>query len=239
MISGVDTVLFSISGLRIWYQKDIDIIKNGKFSLNSNQVTGLLGINGSGKTTLINVLSSVHKKYSLDTFCFDGKEVKLTDTFYKMQRYVVFTEEQAFMYWTFNHYFKFIHNLYDKSVDTKYLEYLIVGFGFEKYLGYMLKDLSSGNKKKAFLITGFSLGLPLLIMDEPLDGLDFTSSEFLYEAINGYKCKGSILMSSHIAESFEKTCDNLMLLDDGLINSKTFENGMDIREALEVWRREH
>lgn len=232
-------MLLSVSGLKVWYQQGNDIIKNADFSLNTNQVTGLLGVNGSGKTTLLNVLASTHNKYTLDSCCFNGEKVKFSDTSYKLQRYVVFTEEQAFMYWTFNDYFKFIHKLYNKHMDENYLEYLVDGFEFQKYVNYMLKDLSSGNKKKAFLITGFSLGLSLLIMDEPLDGLDFNSSEFLYEAINGYKSKGSILMSSHIAESFEKTCDRLLLLDDGLIQSKVIKNGTDIRKALEVWRREH
>jgi len=228
--------MLSLNGLTAWYKPHNNIIKNVSFSLNSNQVTGLLGINGSGKTTLLNVLASVHKAYSLDFVYFNRKECCLSDTSYKLQRYVVFTEEQAFMYWTFTDYFKYIHKLYSRDIDTQYLEYLTHGFGFNDYVKYSLNKLSTGNKKKAFLITGFSLGLPLLIMDEPLDGLDFSSSEFLYEAINGYKSKGSILMSSHIAESIEKTCDNLLLLDNGYIKTIEIEDSIDIRTTMEVYR---
>ena len=71
--------------------------------------------------------------------------------------------------------------------------------------------MSTGNKKKVFLITGFYLKRPLLILDEPFDGLDFDSTEFLYKVLVQYKSYGSILMTSHIAESISRVC----FLEDG------------------------
>ena len=59
--------------------------------------------------------------------------------------------------------------------------------------------------------------LPLLILDEPVDGLDFTGTEFLYDAINAYREYGSVLMSSHIAESFERCCDQLYVMRSGAL----------------------
>ncbi|MBE6047252.1 MAG: hypothetical protein E7213_02395 [Clostridium sp.] len=112
---------------------------------------------------------------------------------------------------------------------------LVKGFGFEKYLNYYFKDLSTGNRKKAFLIIGFALELPLLILDEPLDGLDYLASEYLYKEIIEYKKYGSVLMSSHIAESIEKTCDKLLVLNEGKIESYKFESGDKVRDLLEGW----
>jgi ABC-2 type transport system ATP-binding protein len=57
----------------------------------------------------------------------------------------------------------------------------------------------------------------------------------LYEAINGYKQHGSVLMSSHIAESFEKTCDYILLLSGGKLQRNQLAPGMDIRAELEGW----
>jgi len=227
--------MLNISQINIWYKPEKNIIKSTNLSIDENTVVGLLGINGAGKSTLINTISDVHEKYTADKIDFRGKSARFSDESFKLNRYTVFTDEQAFMYWTFGDYLAFISKAYQRKPDESYVEYLISGFNFNEYKKHELKDLSTGNKKKVFLITGFALRLPLLILDEPLDGLDFKSSEFLYEAINDYKKYGSILMSSHIAESFEKTCDYVLLLSNGKIQQEKMEKGIDIRAQLEVW----
>lgn len=231
--------MLSVSGLTVWYTKDKNILQDVSFALASNRTVGLLGVNGAGKTTLINFLSGVHKGYSVDSVVYDGKPTDVKDTGFKAQRYTVFTEEQAFAYWTFEDYIRFVHNTYGKTPDGTAVEELVDGFDFGQYRKYKVKDLSTGNRKKVFLITGFALRLPLLILDEPLDGLDFQSSEYLYTAINAYKAYGTVFMSSHIAESFEKTCDAVLLLDQGQLSEKAFSSGMDIRAELAGWYHEH
>ena len=113
---------------------------------------------------------------------------------------------------------------------------LIQGFHFDEYVDVLLKDLSTGNKKKAFLITAFALRTELLLLDEPVNGLDFQSTEFLYQLIAGYKRYGTVLFSSHILESITLTSDRVLILEEGQIR-RTFENrGIDaakIREALQ------
>ena len=227
--------MLDIEEIKIWYKPEKNIINGTSLSIDENSVIGLLGINGSGKSTLINTISDVHEKYSAEKTTFRDKIFKFADENFKLERYTVFTEEQAFMYWTFDDYIAFVAKAYKKKFDNAYVDYLINGFGFSEYKKYEIKDLSTGNRKKVFLITGFALWLPLLILDEPLDGLDFSSSEFLYEAINGYKQYGSVLMSSHIAESFEKTCDYVLLLSNGKIQRKQILQGVDIRTQLEGW----
>ncbi|MGX7198763.1 ATP-binding cassette domain-containing protein [Enterococcus nangangensis] len=230
--------MLTIKNIKIWYKADKNIIKEASLSISENTVVGLLGFNGAGKSTLINTISDVHEKYTATAISFRGESVAFSDEAFKLERYTVFTDEQAFMYWRCEDYISFIAKAYKRKLDQDYLNYLINGFNFGKFKNYEIKDLSTGNKKKVFLITGFSLGLPLLILDEPLDGLDFSSSEFLYEAITGYKKYGSILMSSHIAESFEKTCDYVLLLNGGVIDSRNIERGIDIRTQLEGWLNE-
>lgn len=229
--------MLNVECIKIWYKTEKTIINETSFEINENEVVGFLGVNGAGKSTLINTLSDVHGKYSIEKLSFRGKEIKFADENFKLNRYTVFTEEQAFMYWNFNDYISFISKAYGKKIDKTYVDYLIHGFHFEDYINYDIKDLSTGNRKKVFLITGFSLKLPLIILDEPLDGLDFNSSEFLYEVLNGYKKHGSVIMSSHIAESFEKTCDTILLLNNSKITRKKIEPGMDIRKMLSGWFR--
>ena len=112
---------------------------------------------------------------------------------------------------------------------------LVQGFHFEEYTDTLLRELSTGNRKKAFLITAFALKPRLLLLDEPVNGLDFQSTEYLYQRILGYKEYGTVLFSSHILESITLTSDRVFVLEDGKIR-QTFEGGQinaaDIREAL-------
>ncbi len=75
----------------------------------------------------------------------------------------------------------------------------------------------------------------LLLLDEPVNGLDFQSTEFLYELIAGYKKYGTVLFSSHILESITLTSDRVLVLENGKIR-RSFEgeqiNAGGIREAL-------
>lgn len=227
--------MMQVDGLTAWYEGKHSILSNISFEIQENCIVGLLGLNGAGKTTLINTISGVHLKYSHNRIIYNSNNIDFQNEGWKKARYTVFTEEQAFSYWTFNEYLKFIQKVYRKNVSKNYLEKIIEGFGFDKYTNYPIKDLSTGNKKKVFLITGFSLQLPLLILDEPLDGLDFLASEFLYKEILEYKKFGSILMSSHIAESIERTCDKVLVLRSGFMESHDLIKNQGIREALEVW----
>ncbi|AWB81644.1 hypothetical protein C3B44_04085 [Corynebacterium yudongzhengii] len=66
------------------------------------------------------------------------------------------------------------------------------------------------------MICAFALSAPLLILDEPVDFLDFTGTEFLYDSILSYADQDhSVFMSSHIAESFVRCCDSMYVLQNG------------------------
>ena len=71
------------------------------------------------------------------------------------------------------------------------------------------------------------------MLDEPVNGLDFESTEFLYRQIAGYKEYGTVLFSSHILESVTLTADRVLVLENGRIR-QTFEEirAEKIREAL-------
>lgn len=227
--------MLQVKNLSIWYTKGKNIIDKCNFDLGKNSIIGLLGVNGAGKTTLINTISGIHKKYNVDKVLYCNNACSFAEDDFRLERYTVFSDEQAFKYWTFIEYKSYIEKVYKKKIDQEYLYYLLEGFRFGEYQNQFIKNLSTGNKKKVFLITGFALRLPLLLLDEPLDGLDFGAAEFLYTAIKEYKDFGSVLMSSHIAESFERTCDKILLLDQGKLSEKSISSNIDIRKELKEW----
>jgi len=219
--------VISFADLDVWYRKGEPVIKGLSLALPPNEVVGLIGLNGAGKTTLINTMSGVHKAY--------GGGMNFADRAFKLRRYTVFSEDVSFQFYTFNEYLSHVFAAYGKAVDNDTVDELCGGFGFNEYRNVLIRDLSMGNRRKVFLITGFALRLPLLMLDEPVNGLDFTGTEYLYSLINGYRQFGALMFSSHVLESICLTADRVLVLENGFL-IREFASGQinaeSIREAL-------
>ena len=193
--------LFTVKNLKSWYDPEKNILDGCSFSINQKEVVALVGSNGSGKTTLIKTIMDIHPKYEVSEIRFMGKDSDFKDPYFKENRLAVFSDDTAFRYWSFWEYTEFLYKIYGREIDEDYIKSLIDGFNFNKYEDYVLKDLSMGNAKKFYIIAALGLKLPFLVLDEPVDGLDFESTVFLYQELKKYKKYGSIFMSTHILES--------------------------------------
>lgn len=229
----METAFMTVKNLNAWYDREKMILSDFSLELNEHEAVGLIGMNGAGKTTLFKVLSGLLTTFHSDGILLYGRSVKPRERDFKLCRYTVFAEDDSFSYFTFWEYLSYVFSAYRKEVPD--VSELIQGFRFEDYGDTLLKDLSTGNRKKAFLITAFALKPKLLFLDEPVNGLDFQSTEYLYQQIAGYKEQGTVLFSSHILESITLTSDRVFVLENGKIR-RTFEQGetdaLDIREAL-------
>lgn len=229
----MDTPLLKLANLSAWYTAEKMVLSDFSLELADYEVVGLIGLNGAGKTTFLKVLSGLLHTCRFDQLQFHGSPISFGDKAFKACRYTVFSEDDSFQYFTFREYLTYVFAAYKRKLpDTSEL---IQNFHFENYTDVLLKDLSTGNRKKAFLITAFALKPALLLLDEPVNGLDFQSTEYLYQLIAGYKKYGTILFSSHILESITLTSDRVLVLENGQI-FQTFEgtgiNAANIRKAL-------
>lgn len=228
--------LLQLAELKAWYDPEKQVLKGLDLILEEHSVIGLIGLNGAGKTTLMNVLCGLHTGFSSNEQKFSGKNFSFKDKEFKEQRYIVFSEDESFGYFSFDEYIAYVFGCYNKKPDKTYIDELVEKFGFGDYRSTFIKDLSLGNRRKVYLITGFALKLPLLLLDEPVNGLDFNSTEALYDLIAGYKKFGTVLFSSHILESVTLTSDKVLVLENGIIarsysgSDITTEN---IRDSLE------
>ena len=225
--------LFAVSGLSAWYDPGKKVLKDLSLELKENEIVGMIGLNGAGKTTFLKVITGLLKGYEVSGKSFKGNNIEFRDNAFKNKRYVVFAEDSSFQYFTFREYLTYVGKAYKKDLTD--VDELIKGFHFEEHADKLLKDLSTGNQKKAFLITGFALRPELLLLDEPVNGLDFQSTEFLYSLISGYKKYGTLLFSSHILESITLTSDRVLVLEEGHITKSFVGDEIQataIREAL-------
>ncbi len=225
--------ILELQNLSAWYSEGKNVLSGFSLQLRPHEVVGLIGLNGAGKTTFLKTLSGLHEGFRCDGIRLNGQQVTFRDKGFKLCRYTVFAEDNSFQYFTFREYLSYVAAAYKMKLSN--VAELVRGFHFEDYTDTLLKDLSTGNKKKAFLITAFALKRPLLLLDEPVNGLDFQSTEYLYQLIAGYKEYGTVLFSSHILESITLTSNRVLVLEDGQIR-RSFEgseiNAANIREAL-------
>ncbi len=225
--------ILELQNLSAWYSEGKNVLSGFSLQLRPHEVVGLIGLNGAGKTTFLKTLSGLHEGFRCDGIRLNGQPTAFRDKGFKLSRYTVFAEDNSFQYFTFREYLSYAAAAYKMKLPD--VAELVRGFHFEDYTDTLLKDLSTGNKKKAFLITAFALQRPLLLLDEPVNGLDFQSTEYLYQLIAGYKEYGTVLFSSHILESITQTSDRVLVLEDGQIR-RSFAgneiNAANIREAL-------
>ena len=225
--------LLSLNNLSVWYTAGHPVLSDFSLNLGANEVVGLIGLNGAGKTTFIKTVAGLLPGYHLDSAAWNGQSFSFRDKAFKRSRYIVFAEDRSFPYFTFWEYLAYVAASY--GVPLPDVSGLVGGFHFEDYTNVLLKELSTGNLKKTYLITAFALRPKLLLLDEPVNGLDFQSTEFLYQLMGGYQQYGTLLFSSHILESICLTSDRVLVLEQGRI-SRTFTGAQiaagTIREVL-------
>lgn len=237
-MTNVDSSKFLVLKImRVWYTPEKPVLSDFTIDLGANEVVGLIGLNGAGKTTFIKTLSGLLDSYQVETAIFQGKilhgKAFFRSNAFKRERYTVFAEDCSFQYFTFREYLSYVASSYGKDLPD--VSDLIHGFHFEDYTNVLLKELSTGNLKKVYLITAFALRPRLLLLDEPVNGLDFQSTEFLYQQINDYRQYGTVLFSSHILESICMTSDRVLVLEHGQIKHSFAGQEIEaekIREAL-------
>lgn len=225
--------LLALDNLSVWYTAGHPVLSGLSLDLGEHEVFGLIGLNGAGKTTFIKTVAGLLPRCCLDRAAWEGHSFSFRDKAFKRNRYIVFAEDRSFQYFTFREYLAYAAASY--GVPLPDVSDLVRGFSFEDYTDVLLKELSTGNLKKAYLITAFALRPKLLLLDEPVNGLDYQSTEFLYQCMAGYRQYGTLLFSSHILESICLTSDRVLVLEQGRI-SRTFTGAEiaagNIREAL-------
>lgn len=229
----MENTLFRIQNLTAWYCRKKKVLSNFSLELAEHEAVGIIGLNGAGKTTLLKVLSGLLPSYQTEGILLQNQPVDLRGRAFKSSRYTVFAEDNSFAYFTFWEYLSYVFAAYQKEVPE--VSQLIQGFHFADYTNILLKDLSTGNRKKVFLITAFALKTKLLFLDEPVNGLDFQSTEYLYQQIVQYKEVGTVLFSSHILESISQTADRVLILENGKVRQSLEREQIEaaeIREAL-------
>lgn len=187
-------VLLELHNLHKKYIKH-SIVINFSYTFTEGFYT-IQGSNGSGKTTLISMLAG-SEDYDSGDIILSGYNLKNNSVEYKQKICFVPSSPEFYPDVTVTDYFNFVLSIKKQKRRTfDILQEMIEGLNIKQYLHEKFKDLSLGTLKKVFLST-LSIGDPnLILLDEPLNGVDKDSGLFLVKYLE--KLKDTIVIySSH------------------------------------------
>ena len=189
------------------------VLEDVGFSVRAGEVLGLIGPNGAGKTTLFECLAGLLHA-DTGTVSFQGKALPT-----QRRREALFYMPDAIVPWarqTVRWALGFFEKLYPHTPSG--FEELSGPLRLEALLGSRVGSLSKGERKRVLLALGLLTPHPLLMLDEPFDGLDLRQTRDVMTLLKEHAARGRTLMLSiHQLIDAGRVCDRLVLLSAGRV----------------------
>lgn len=187
-------------------------LKNVSIQISRGKVVGLIGPNGSGKTTMLKLMSGLilptAGKVSVNNRAVDRR----------ISSEVAYLSEMDIFYsfFTVEDMIKYYHAMYQDFDLEKSRE--ILAF-MELESQKRVKELSKGNRGRLKIVLTLARNVPLLLMDEPLSGLDPIVRESIIKGLLSYVDIGkqTLIMTTHEVSEIEPLLDSVIGVKDGEI----------------------
>jgi ABC-2 type transport system ATP-binding protein len=182
------------------------------------EVFGFLGLNGAGKTTTIRVLLNLLHPTSGTAAVLGYDCVGQSIDARALIGYLP-GEMELYHDLTGRELLEFLARLRPRRVDDAYRSELLERLQLPPAdLRKKLREYSTGMKRKLGLVQAFQADPPLLILDEPTEGLDPLMQEAFYDLLASVRKRGrTVFMSSHVLSEVERVCDRIGLLRAGTL----------------------
>jgi len=194
-------------------------VDNISLSVNRGEIFGFLGPNGAGKTTTIKMIAGLLQpdqgQISINNrnLAREPQQCK-QDTGYIPDRPYLFEKLTGF------EFLQFIASLYNLAPETfsRNTKHYLKLFDLEGWQHHLIESYSHGMRQKLIITSIFMLEPPLIVVDEPMVGLDPKSARIVKELFKTLAAKGTaIFLSTHSLEIAEELCDRIgIILNGGL-----------------------
>nr|WP_276938501.1 ABC transporter ATP-binding protein [Helcococcus sueciensis] len=217
--------MIKVSNLSKKYDKKL-AVNSISFEIRDGEILGFLGPNGSGKTTTLNMLVGLINSTS-GSAEIDG--INMLENSIEAKKKIAFLPDnpEIFEDMTGRKFVYFVSNIYDVSKEDrdKRLTELADIFGITDDLDTMISGYSHGMKQKIALISALIHDPEVLMLDEPMVGLDPQAAYNLKELMRERTQRGkSVFFSSHVMDVVEKIVDRIIIIKKGeLIFQGTIE----------------
>jgi ABC-2 type transport system ATP-binding protein len=199
-------MLLSAKGISKAYGKR-PVLEDVRFTVRENEILGLIGPNGSGKTTLFECLAGL---IPVDAGAVEfQRPIRRKDALFYMPDGIRPWADQT-VAWAL----AFFERLYGNSGGRRLAESLqLTGL-----LQSRIASLSKGESKRLLLALGLLTPQPLLLLDEPFDGLDFRQTRDVMDLLRAVPSQGrTLFLSIHQLTDAARVCDRLVLLSRGRV----------------------
>jgi len=190
------------------------------FNVMPGEIYGLLGPNGAGKSTMIKIITGLTEPTSggVRVLGMDPENSPV-----EVKSRIGYVPETTMLYESLSprDFFEFVasvRRLEKKTVDDRVAR-LCAAFGLEDYYDSPIATLSMGTKQKVTLIASLIHEPSLLVLDEPLNGLDAKSSRIFKDLVSMHAQREGrgVLFSTHIMEVAENICTRIGIIYKGRI----------------------
>jgi len=210
--------LIELSGLTKQFGS-VEALNGIDFWVMPGEIYGLLGPNGAGKTTTIKIITGLIKPTSgsVKVGGFDPVKDPI-----EVKSRIGYVAEKPILYESLSprDFLEFVASIrkIDQHVTNSVVTQLANAFDMTKYFDAPIATLSMGMKQKVSLIAALIHQPSILLLDEPLIGLDAKSSRIIKDLLLLHTQKGgAVLFSTHIMEVAEHVCTRIGIIYQGKV----------------------
>jgi ABC-2 type transport system ATP-binding protein len=221
-----ETPLIQIRNLGKLYG-DKQVLKNINLDVYPGQVIGYIGPNGAGKSTTVKILTGLIPDF-MGEVIVDG--INMSQDPLAIKKLIGYVPENAELYdvLTPMEYIDFIGKLYGMEENALHerAEKILTAFGLGSNKNDRMDTFSKGMKQKVLLISGIINNPKIIVLDEPLSGLDANAVIMIKELIMRLSQEGkTIFYCSHMMDVVEKVSHRILLINKGeIIADGSFES---------------
>jgi ABC-2 type transport system ATP-binding protein len=216
--------IISIQNLQKSYG-DKQVLKGINLEIYPGQVIGYIGPNGAGKSTTVKVLAGLISDYTGEV-TVKGLDLKTQSL--EAKKIIGYIPELAELYdvltpYEFLHFMATLYGI-DEHVATERMTKMLRAFDLEANLHQRMDTFSKGMRQKVLLTSGLLHNPEIIVLDEPLSGLDANSVIIVKELISKLAKEGkTVFYCSHMMDVVEKVSDRIVLINNGeVIANGTF-----------------
>lgn len=209
------------------------------FTVDKGQIYGFLGPNGAGKSTTMNVMTGYIAANS-GTVKINGYDILKESE--KAKQCIGYLPEMPPLYtdMTVWEYLLFVAELkkVPKRGRISHVEEIVEKIKLEEMCDRMIRNLSKGYKQRVGLAQALIGDPQVLILDEPMVGLDPKQIIEMRDLIKSLAESHTVILSSHILSEVSAVCDHIMIMSNGKLaasgSPEELQDMMHVKVALEI-----
>ena len=207
----------------------VKAIQGSNFVIEKGKITAMIGPNGAGKTTLFNLITGLLKP-DTGTISFDGGDITGKEAFAIANLGIsrTFQQVRLFHYLSILDHLQMVEDNSDtqlfrnlfrrEKAERKRYQKVLDDFGIERELDAQVSDLSYGQRKLLDLAMALRKQHSLLMLDEPVAGVNHVVQTRIENLLLGLKEKGeTMLLIDHDMTFIRKLADHVIVLDAGVV----------------------